>query len=139
MNPTLILWPMIIHALVTLFLYLPMSRTRVRTVKEGKVKATAYKLNEDEPAESKVFSNAIRNQNEIGVLFYAACLTAYVTTAPMSFAVVFAWIFIIAKCVHVYVHVTSNRLRFRRPIFMIAYLMVILLWLLIAVHLAGVI
>mgnify|MGYP000026452558 CR=1 FL=1 len=139
MNPTLILWPMIIHALVTLFLYVPMSQTRVRTVKEGKVKASAYKLNDEEPAESKVFSNAIRNQNEIGVLFYAACLTAYVTTAPMAIAAVLAWLFIITKCAHVYVHVTSNRLRYRRPIFAIAYLMVILLWLVNAAHLAGLI
>lgn len=137
MTPNLVIWPMIIHALVTLWLYVPMSRTRIRTVKDGKVKANVYKLNEEEPPESKVFTNAIRNQNEIGVLFYAACLTAFVTSAPMAFAAVFAWLFVIAKCAHVFIHVTSNRLRFRRPVFMVAFLMVILLWLTNAAHLAG--
>lgn len=139
MNPTMLLWPLVIHALVTLFLYVPMSRARVGTVKSGKVKASVYRLNEEEPEESLRFSNAIRNQNEIGVLFYAACLTAFAAGGASFLTAGLAWIFVIVKCVHVYVHTTSNRLRYRRPIFSIAYLAVVLLWLSVAAHLAGLI
>ena len=137
MNPTLLLWPMVIHALVTLFLYIPMSRARVATVKEGKVKAGIYRLNEGEPEESLQFTNAIRNQNEIGVSFFAACLTLYVIDGASYLTVLLAFAFVFFKCVHVTIHVTTNRLRHRRPVFALAYLMVILLWLAVVVKLTG--
>ena len=137
MNPYLLLWPMVIHALVTLYLYVPMSRARIRSVKQGGAKGSVYKLNVNEPEESLQFTNAIRNQNEIGLLFYAVCLTLYVANGASYIAALLAWAFVIVKCLHVYVHVTSNRLRLRRPLFMIAYFIVILLWLVLAFHLAG--
>ena len=138
MNPTLLLWPAVIHAIVTLLLYIPMSRSRVASVKRGEVKASVFKLNIEEPEESLRFSNAIRNQNEIGVVFYAAVLTAYVVDAASFLTAAVAWIFVIAKCAHVWIHVTSNRLRFRRPVFSVAYLAVGLLWIAVAARLAGI-
>ena len=38
MNATLIIWPMVLLALVTLGIYIPMSRARVASVKSGEVK-----------------------------------------------------------------------------------------------------
>jgi hypothetical protein len=137
MNPYLLLWPMVIHALVTLYLYVPMSRARIRSVKEGGTKGAVYKLNREEPAESLLFTNAIRNQNEIGLLFYTVCLALYVTNGASYVAALLAWAFVVVKCLHVFVHVTTNNLRRRRPIFMVAFFIVILLWLVFAAHLAG--
>lgn len=137
MSPTLILWPLVIHALVTALLYIPMSRTRVRGVVDGKVKSSVYRLLRDEPEESLKFTNAIRNQNETGVLFYAACLVAYVTDGTSFLTVGLAWLFVVVKTSHVAIHVTSNRLRYRRPVFMIAYLSLVLLWVVNGLHLAG--
>lgn len=139
MNPTVLLWPVIIHALITLSLYVPMSNSRVRSVKEGGVKGSVYKLNQGEPEESLRFSNAIRNQNETGVLFYAAVLLAYVTDNISFVTAALVWAFLILKAVHVYVHVTTNNLRHRRPIFAIAYVVLIVLWLWNALHLTGIV
>jgi hypothetical protein len=139
MNPNLLLWPMIIHALVTFCLYFPMSQARVRSVKQGVTKGSVYKLNVNEPEESLRFSNAIRNQNEIGLLFYVVCLALYVTNGASFLAALLAWAFVVVKCVHVYVHVTSNNLRMRRPVFAAAFAFVMLLWLILAFHLAGLI
>jgi len=138
MNPHLLLWPVVIHALATILLYLPMSNARVRSVKEGRVKAGVYKLNTEEPEESLRWSNAIRNQNETGVLYYAACLTVFVSGGASSLTAALAWGFLVAKLAHVYVHVTTNNLRFRRPVFAVALLILLLLWLAAAAHLAGV-
>lgn len=139
MNPTILLWPLIIHALVTLFLYIPMSNSRVRTVKEGGVKSSVYKLNQGEPEESLRFSNAIRNQNEIGLLFYAATLVAYVTDNVSFVTAALVWLFVIIKTIHVYVHVSTNNLRHRRPIFATAYFVLIALWVWNALHLAAIV
>ncbi|MGI9399984.1 MAG: MAPEG family protein [Rhizobiaceae bacterium] len=137
MSPTMLLWPMVIHALITLTLYVPMSRNRVRGVIDGKVKSSVYRLLQDEPGESLKFSNAIRNQNETGILFYAACLLAYITAGTSFLTVGLAWFFVIAKAIHVSIHITSNRLRYRRPVFMLAYLSLVLLWVVNGLHLAG--
>ena len=137
MNPTLILWPMVIHALVTMYLYIPMSRARVRTVKEGAVKGSVYKLNQGEPEESLRFTNAIRNQNETGVHFYAGLLAAFATGHASLVLIVLAWAFVIAKLVHVWVHVSTNNLRHRRPVFMVAFFILVIYWLVFAAHLAG--
>jgi hypothetical protein len=139
MSPNLIVWPMVLHALVTLFLYIPMSRARVRGVKEGKVRGSVYKLNEGEPAESLLFTNAIRNQNETGVLFYAGVLAALATGNAGALSIALAWAFFLAKTAHVIVHVLSNNLRYRRPVFMVAYLVIILFWLALAAQLAGIV
>lgn len=137
MNPILLLIPVAIHALVTLAIYAPMSMVRLRTIREGKVKARVYKLNRDEPEESLRWSNAIRNQNETGGLFYAACIIAYVTNGGSFLTALLAWGFLIVKLAHVAVHVSSNDLRLRRPLFMGAYVLLILLWLVVLLHLVS--
>ncbi|MEM7461436.1 MAG: MAPEG family protein [Pseudomonadota bacterium] len=139
MSPTWLLWPMVIHALVTASIYFPMSRTRIRGVVDGKVKTSVYRLLRDEPEESLKFSNAIRNQNETGVLFYAACLVAYVTDGTSFLTVGLAWLFVIVKTIHVFIHTTNNKLRYRRPVFMVAYASLVLLWIFNGLHLAGLI
>jgi hypothetical protein len=137
MNPNLLLLPMAVHALVTLLLFIPMSRARVRSVVEGRVKASVYKYLRDEPEESLKFSNAIRNQNETGVLFYAACLTAFVSGAASPLTVGLAWAFAGAKLAHVAIQTTTNQLRYRRPMFMVAMSVLVVFWLVVLLHLSG--
>jgi hypothetical protein len=96
------------------------------------------RLNTEEPAESLQFSNAIRNQNETGVLFYAGVLAAYVSQNATVPLVALAWLFLVLKLAHVSVHVTSNRLRFRLPLFQAALVTLALFWLALAAHLADI-
>ena len=138
MQSTLILWPMVLLALATLYIYVPMSKARVKSVKDGTVKAGVYKLNQGEPEESLRFSRAIANQYESPTLFYAVCLAAYVTSNASIVMVVLAWVFALTKVAHSYVHTSSNNLRHRRPMFMVSFATLILLWLVFAVHLADI-
>jgi hypothetical protein len=135
MNPNLLLIPVALHAFVTMVLFLPMSRARVRSVIDGKVRASVYKYNKEEPEESLKFSNAIRNQNETGVLFYAACLTAFVSGGASWLTVGLAFAFFVAKTAHVLIHTTVNQLRYRRPMFSVAILLLVILWAVVLVHL----
>ncbi len=137
MDKTLIIWPMIVLALATLLLYLPMSRVRVGLVKSGKTKASVFKTNVGEPDESLQISNAIRNQYETPILFYAVCLSAYVTDHASIWMIVLAWAFMVIKLLHTAIHATTNRIRHRRPIFMVAYLVLIVMWIMFGLHLAG--
>lgn len=134
MTSQMIFWPVILLALVTLALYVPMSNARVRAIKQDGVKADRFKLNQDEPATSAQFVNAITNQYETPVLFYAVVTMAYITANVTWFFILLAWLYTFAKIAHVYVHVTSNSLRLRRPFFMVAYGVLILMWLTFAFH-----
>jgi hypothetical protein len=139
MSSELIIWPMIMVALATLWIYLPMSKARVQSVKSGKTEASAYRLNIGEPEESLRFSNALRNQFETPVLFYAVCLAAFVTETANSVMIFLAFAYALIKVLHISIHITTNRLRHRRPIFMLSYLILSFMWLVLAVRLTGII
>ncbi len=139
MDANLLLIPMALHAIATMLLYFPMGQVRVKSVVEGKVRASVYRYNREEPEESLKFSNAIRNQNETGVLFYAACLTAFVSDAASGLTIALAFAFLVLKLAHVAIHVTSNNLRLRRPMFSAALLVLLVFWIVNLLVLAGVI
>jgi hypothetical protein len=131
-----VIWPIVIQAFATLGLYVAMSRVRVAAVKAGRVEAKAYKYVENEPEETRNYTRALANQFESPVLFYAACLVAFVTQTANPVVVACAWGYALAKLVHMVVHATSNRLRNRRPAFIVAFGFLVLLWAALAVSLA---
>ena len=137
MHPTVIFWPMIFLALASLLLYVRLSSARVKTVKEGKVKGSVYRHNVGEPEESLQFNRAIVNQFESPVLFYAVCIAAYASGNVGMVMIILAWAYGISKLVHIYVHITTNNLRHRRPVFMVTYVLLLCLWLVFAAHLLG--
>ena len=137
MSPELILWPIVLLALVTISLYIPLRRARVASVVKGDVEAGVYKLNDGEPAASRQVNNAIGNQYESPVLFYAACLTAYVSDNAGITMIVLAWLYMILNSIHAYVAALDNRLRRRQPVFFAAFGVLLLMWLVLAAHLAG--
>jgi hypothetical protein len=50
--------------------------------------------------------------------------------------VALSWLFVASRVAHAYVHVTSNRLRYRRPLFMLGFFTLVALWVWQAVWLA---
>lgn len=131
----LIFWPMILIAVATMLIYIPMSRARVKSVLSGKVKASVYKLNNGEPEESLRFNNAISNQFESPVLFYAVCLAAFVSGNANSIMIILAFLYAILKLFHIYIHISTNNLRRRRPVFALSLLVLLIMWLAFAIQL----
>ena len=139
MSPELIIWPMIVVALVTWWIYIPMSKARVAGVKSGDIKTSVYRLNIGEPEESLRFSNALRNQYETPTLFYAVCLAAFVTDNANTLMIVLAFLYALAKVLHISIHITTNRLRYRRPVFALSWVILGLMWVGLAAGLSGII
>lgn len=138
MNTTLMIWPMVLMALTTLAIYFPMSAGRIKALKAGTAKGSDFKTEMKEPEESRIFINAIRNQYETPILFYAVCLAAVVTQSDHLLMVVLAWAYALVKFVHVFVHIANRDIRMRRRIFMVAYLVLIAMWLVLAASLLGI-
>jgi hypothetical protein len=47
-----------------------------------------------------------------------------------------AWIFVLSRYAHSYIHITSNRLRHRRPLFITGFLSLVGMWTWLAICLA---
>lgn len=130
------IWPMIAHAFLVFGLYFLLSNRRVRAVRAGTAKVDQFKENREEPFESLLIHNNLKNQFELPLLFHAVCLALYVTTADNAVTGILAWCFVLSRFVHSYVHITSNRIRHRRPIWITGFFIVIALWIWLAVWLA---
>ncbi len=130
------LWPMIAHAALVFFLYWLLSKKRIAAIKSGSAQAAQFRENLQEPPESLLVHNNIRNQFELPVLFHAVCLALYASTADNWGTVALSWLFVLSRYVHAYVHLTSNRLRYRRPLFILGFATLVLLWIWLAAWLA---
>lgn len=137
MNQTAIFWPMIAHAALVFAIYVLLGLRRRQAVADGNAKVSQFRENRDEPSESLFVRNALENQFELPVLFYAVCLALQASGAVDALTLSLAWLFVVSRYVHSFIHVTSNRIRHRQPAFVVGFLAVIALWVLLAVNLLG--
>jgi hypothetical protein len=135
-HSTAIFWPMIAHLLLVYGVYYVMSSNRVRAVKKGTAKVEQFRANQVEPAESQFARNNLENQFELPTLFHTVCIAIYVTGSASLYPVLLAWAFVASRYAHSYVHISTNRIRHRRPLFIIGFLIHGLLWLWLAVNIA---
>lgn len=132
-----IFWPMVAHVLLVFVLYALLSFRRVGLVRAGKAQVSQFRENRDEPGESLVVRNSIANQFELPVLFHICCVLLYITEADNIVSLALAWLFIVSRYLHAFVHVTSNRIRYRRPLFMVGVAALGGMWVWLSVWMAN--
>ncbi len=132
-----ILWPVVVQAALTLAIYPVLLRRRIAAVRGGAA-IECFRVTGNEPEGSATAVRNLANQFELPVLFYAVCLALYVTNGANWLAVALAWVFAASRVAHAAVHLRTNRLRPRMRLFLVGYAAVALMWLLFALHLAGI-
>ena len=68
------------------------------------------------------------NQFELPVLFYVLTILAFITHLAGLVFVVLAWIFVIFRILHAFVHVTSNVVRLRGGLFAVSAVVLAIMW-----------
>jgi hypothetical protein len=131
-------WPMVAHAVLVFILYALLGWRRHVLVKAGRIQPAQFRENHaaNEPAESLVVRNSIANQFEIPLLFHVCCIVLYTTQADNLAAVLLAWIFVVTRYAHAFVHVTSNDLRYRSPLFALGFVALAGMWVWLGIWLA---
>ncbi|MEH7905248.1 MAPEG family protein [Rhizobium laguerreae] len=127
---------MLAHVALVYGLYALLGMRRARMVRAGSIAKSDYRENRGEPAESQVVKNCLANQFELPVLFYACCVLLYITDADNIVTVGLAWGFVALRYAHAVIHVTSNDLRYRSPIFAAGYLVLAAMWVWLAIWMA---
>lgn len=135
MTGTAIFWPMIAHVALVIGLYALLGLRRKQAVTSGSARTSQFRENLQEPAESLFVRNSLHNQFELPPLFHIACLALFVTQGAGTAVLVLAWLFVASRYAHAFVHVTSNRIRYRRPAFAAGFVILVVLWGLFAVQL----
>lgn len=107
-----ILLPFIGMMLLTFAVWMTMYWRRIGYIKAQRIHPqklqTPEQLKALVPAEIESPANNLRNLFELPVLFYALCLYVQVTGATDLAYVVAAWLFLLLRCAHSFVHCTSN-------------------------------
>ncbi|HTP40234.1 MAG TPA: MAPEG family protein [Steroidobacteraceae bacterium] len=129
-HPIALLFPMAAMVLLTFVVLLRLFRARVRAVRAAQLPVAYYRLYQGatEPEAAAKPSRHLVNLFEAPVLFYAACLAALALGLAQASLVALAWAYVAARLLHSYVHLGSNRIRWRLRAYFASWLILLALW-----------
>ncbi|HEX2216745.1 MAG TPA: MAPEG family protein [Xanthobacteraceae bacterium] len=123
-----------IQVVLTFGLVLAAAILRRRALGSGSVHPRDIALGQPNwPPRATQVANAFRNQFELPVLFYVLCILAIITRQADYLFVILAWLFVIFRLVHAYIHVTYNRISHRGLAFAAGCVTLMLMWIVFAV------
>lgn len=127
MNITfLIILPVVIQILLTIALYMILAARKKRAAASGNVNEQRRGLYDDAwPDDVLQVNNCIHNQFEVPVLFYVVSTLLIQLNAGGYLAAVLAWLFVLSRCLHAFIHIGSNIITLRRRVFMFGVVMVL--------------
>jgi hypothetical protein len=105
-------------------------RGRVQAVRDGRVSLDFFRIYQGsaEPESSAKLARHFANLFEAPILFYVACLAAMITHVTGPAMQILAWLYVAARCVHAYVHLGANRIRYRVRAYFFSWLILLALW-----------
>jgi hypothetical protein len=135
MSLPVVLLPLFVQVLLTFGLYFWMAWQRTSAIRGRRVHMRDIALREPNwPPRVLQVGNAAHNQLEIPMLFYVLTILAIITRHADVVFVVLAWVFVLARLAHAYVHTTSNDIRKRGPLFGLGLLVLLIMWVIFIVR-----
>lgn len=132
MSIQMILLPLFVQVALTFAVLFALGAVRGRAVREKAVGREAVNDDRVFPPKAQQAANNFRNQFEMPVLFYVLTALALFTRKADIVFVVLAWVFVLSRIVHAYVHCTSNDIRLRFPAYAVGVGALLLMWVLYA-------
>ena len=128
MSDKLIFLPILVQIALVLYLYYLLLQRKLVAIRTKDFDKERIKLHDDgwpEPVE-KVNKN-ITNQFQIPILFFVLIGILWMLGSITIFDHIVAWLFVISRLVHSYIHTGANTQPLRRNVFTAGYFMVALL------------
>ena len=113
MTIQMVLLPVFVQVALTfaLLFWMAMRAHAQRQERRDRRSATSRSVSRPGPTRPQQISNSYNSQFQIPLLFYVLVILAlYHAQADLIF-VVMAWLFVLARIAHAYVHTTSNHVR----------------------------
>ncbi|RDV01892.1 MAPEG family protein [Undibacter mobilis] len=135
MSIKMILLPLFIQVALTFVILFWMARSRIGALKAGQVKMGDVALGQTAwPTHAQQVSNNYHSQLQLPVLFYVLTLLAIATRQADLLFVVMAWLFVVSRLAHAYVHTTTNYMRHRFNAFAAGVFILLAMWVIFAVR-----
>jgi len=130
-----VLLPLFVEVLLTFGLYFWMAWLRTSLIRSRAVHPRDIALREPNwPPHVLQVANAAHNQLELPLLFYVLTILSIMTHHADVIFIVLAWIFVLSRLAHAWVHTTSNRISVRGPVFVLGLLVLLIMWLIFIIR-----
>ena len=115
MTPTAILYPGIAMFSLTLVVMVWLGVARYTAIHNRSVSIKYFRTFDEgsQPERLHLLSRHMQNHFEIPPLFYAGVLFTYVSDSVTALSVAFAWLFVLTRCVHSFIHLGANNVSAR--------------------------
>ena len=133
-----LVYPMLALVLLTVGVLVVLFRSRVRMVREGLAPVSYFRVFQGSPEPEFAAKPArhFTNLFEAPTLFYVGCVTAMVAGVTGTAVVALAWGYVALRYLHAYIHLGSNRVRWRMRAYFGSWLFLVSLWVYVAVSVA---
>jgi hypothetical protein len=130
-----VLLPVFVEVILTFVLLFWSGALHSRDLRAGTVKPEDIALRQPNwPKRTAQVGNAYANQTELPTLFYVLTILAYFSHHAGYLFVVLAWVFVVLRLLHAFVHVTSNNLYVRGPLFGLGAVVLAVMWVIFIVQ-----
>jgi hypothetical protein len=135
MTIQMVLLPVFVQVALTFALLTWMAMVRTGSLRRGETKIRDIALRQPawSPKATQI-SNCYDSQFQIPLLFYVLVILAWTTKQADLIFVVMAWIFVLSRLAHAYIHTTSNHVPTRFNIFAVGVITLFLMWIIFAVR-----
>lgn len=135
MTVQMVLLPVFVQVALTFALLLWMATVRTASIRRGETKMRDMALGQPAwPARVTQISNCYHSQLQLPLLFYVLVILAWITRQADLIFVVMAWIFVLSRIAHAYVHTTSNHVPTRFNVFAVGVLVLLVMWVIFAIR-----
>ena len=138
MSELSLVYPMLALVLLTGGVLIALFRSRVRMVREGLAPVSYFRVFQGSPEPEFAAKPArhFTNLFEAPTLFYVVCLTAMVAGVTGTAVLALAWSYVAMRYLHTYIHLGSNRVRYRMRAYFGSWLLLVAMWIYVAVSVA---
>ncbi|MCH8846196.1 MAG: MAPEG family protein [Proteobacteria bacterium] len=125
-----ILYPLFGMVVLTICIVPLVFFARVKQIRTGNLKIEFFELYDGTGAPPDVTKTTrhLSNLFEMPILFYVACLTAFVLGLDSALLIYLGWGYVIVRAIHAFIHLTYNKVVHRITAFMLSNVMVITMW-----------
>jgi hypothetical protein len=134
MSVQFVLLPLFVQVLITLAVMYTLAGRRFATIRGGELRAPVSLREPNWPVDVRKAEYNYQNQFELPVLFYVLTILVIITRQADFLFVVLAWVFVVLRAVHAFVHVTNNNMKIRGPVFIVGAIVLTIMWLVFMVR-----
>lgn len=130
-----VLLPLFVQVALTFVLLVWMARSRIGALKRREATIGEIALGQPNwPPRVQQIANSYHSQFQLPLLFYVLTIVAIITRHADFLFVVMAWLFVLTRLVHTYIHTGSNYVRHRFNAFAAGGFILLAMWIIFAVR-----